>query len=146
MNKEKLKANYKNACQDYLQAFCEKHEYDFDDTDWVGDQPGSIAAIADYFVDMQTIIDDIELEAPEEEFLKWYDYCLEMRSFDAESTPNFQSWVKGCPRRSQEEINSLKSLREKIEGLKSELGNMLNKSFDEILEDNKDILKRLKNK
>ena len=31
MDKEKLKKDYENACNAYLEAFCEKHEF----TDWI---------------------------------------------------------------------------------------------------------------
>ena len=117
-----LQENYKNACNAYLQAFCHRHGYDFEHASWVADRPGEIAAIRDnYFVDMQTIVDDINLDAPENEFLKWYDYCMGMRYLGAETTPNFRSWVNGCPRKSPEEIQSLKELKERIEVLKNEL-------------------------
>ena len=126
MNKEQLKRDYKNACNAYLKAFCEKHEYDYDSSVWVADRPGEIACISEqYHVDMSTIIDDIELDAPEEEFLRWYDYCLEMSMIGAETKPNFRSWVRGCPRRSPEEINELKALHDKVEEMKEELKRML---------------------
>lgn len=43
MYKEKLKKDYENACNAYLKAFCEKHEFyglDNPETYWIGDQVG----------------------------------------------------------------------------------------------------------
>ena len=91
MDKETLKFNYAKACDDYLTAFCEKHGFDRDNSRWIADRPGEIADVGDYSVDMQTIADDINLDAPEEEFFKWYDYTIEMGMLEALRIPNFRS-------------------------------------------------------
>ena len=127
MNKEALKANYKNACDDYLEAFCEKHGFDWDYSHWMGNRPGEIVSVGDYFVDMKTIVDDINLDAPEEEFWKWYDYTLDMDLLGAKPLPDFGSWIKGCLRKSREEIDKLKALQQNIEELRKELANELDK-------------------
>jgi len=121
MNKEMLKTKYAIACDAYLREFCKKHGYDYSDAYWVGDQTGGIADINEIFVSMQTIIDDIELDAPEDELTKWYDYCVEMSFLGAETTPNFSSWVKGCPRKTKEQIEAMKESKKKIEELKDML-------------------------
>jgi hypothetical protein len=126
MNKEELKTNYERACNNYLKAFCEKHEFDFDTNEWIAGRAGEVVQIADYYVDMATIIDDIELDAPESAFLKWYDYCTEMRFLGAETTPNFRSWIRGCPRKSEAEIVKMKAAQQRIEELKRELINSIN--------------------
>ena len=51
MYKEKLKKDYENACNAYLKAFCEKHEFyglDNPETYWIGDQVGEIANCGDF--------------------------------------------------------------------------------------------------
>jgi len=35
--------------------------------------------------------------------------------------PNYDSWLRGCHIKSEEEIQEMEALREKIEGLKDEL-------------------------
>jgi len=125
MDKKVLKQNYEKACNDYLDAFCVKHGFNRFDTYWIADRVGEIADIADYTVDMSTIIDDIELDAPEEEFLAWYDYCTEMHFLGAETTPNFRSWVKGCPRKTKEEIEELRQHHQKIVETKEELERLI---------------------
>ena len=130
MNKETLKTNYKKACNGYLAAFCKKHGYDYIDAkyNWVGGDVGGIACIADYLVDMRTIIDDIQLDAPEEEFLKHYDYCLELGLLGVTELPNFRSWIAGCPRRSDAEIEELKRLHNNVEEAKKILEDCINKN------------------
>ena len=59
---------------------------------------------------MQTIITDIELNAPEEEFIKWYDYNMRAHIFGF-ATPNFDSWLNGCPRVMDETFGKLEGMK-----------------------------------
>lgn len=114
---------YTRGCTQYLALFCKKHGYSTYDTEWVCGEPGDIAIIGDYSADMRTIIDDLEMDAPEEEFIKWYDYCIEAHDLGIDS-PNFRSWVKGCPRIPEERLQRLRDLRgalnSEIESIKRE--------------------------
>lgn len=116
MNREQAHDLYNRGCNAYLQLFCEKHDYDFEDAknSWVANEVGGIACIADYFVDMQTIITDIEMRADKDEFLKWYDYCLDVAEFNL-PTPNFAHWLKGCPRTSEESLSNLRAIKHNLE-------------------------------
>lgn len=116
--------DYTAACDNILRLFCEKHEYGYGhpDTYWPDDYCGC-AMIGDYAVDLQTMIDDLKMDAPEEEFIRWYDYCLEAHDLGITS-PNFRSWVKGCPRVPEERLQRLRDLRgalnSEIESIKRE--------------------------
>lgn len=116
MNREQAKDLYNRGCNAYLQLFCEKHGYDYDDAknSWVANEIGGIVCINDYFVDMQTIIDDVDLPTTEEEFLKWYDYCLDASEFGL-TIPNYKSWVNGCPRTSKESFDNLRAIKCNLE-------------------------------
>ena len=115
-----LQTMYRNACNNYLEAFAKKHDFDVRDCDWVGNEPGGIATVGDYYVDMQTIIHDIDSDAPEEEFVKWYDY--QMSCAEAELTScNFQSWLRGCPRHPDETFERLSRLRKEVEDARQRL-------------------------
>lgn len=113
MSKEKAKEYFVKGCNEYLRLFCEKHDFDYEDAkdSWVGGCVGDITCVGDFFIDMRTIITDIEMDAPEEEFLKWYDYNLVADEFGF-TTPNFESWLRGCPRVPQESFDKLQA-REK---------------------------------
>lgn len=91
-----LKQNYENACNAYLKAFCDKHGFDYDPTAWVGNDVGSWVDIADYCIDINIIRLDIDRNAPEDEFVKWYDYYLRLGMLKANPI-NYDNWLKGCP-------------------------------------------------
>lgn len=144
MNKVKLKKDYENACNAYLKAFCEKHEFyglDNPETFWIGDQVGGIANCGDFTFDMATIVTDIDKDAPEEELLKWYDYTIEASEFNL-PVPNLDHWLMGCPitpskwfenmRAKRKEFEDLlKQENERLKNEKSNLYNHLQRLFDE---------------
>ena len=117
MSKETAKEYFVKGCNEYLRLFCEKHDYDYEEAkeSWVANCVGDVTCVGDIFVGMQTIITDIEMDAPEDEFVKWYDYNLVAHEFGF-NTPNFESWLKGCPRVSEETFK-------KLQGLKNDLDN-----------------------
>ena len=125
MTKEQLNKNYTKAVNDYIRSFCDKHGFEFEG--WVGNEAGTVAFCSDYCVDMQTIIDDIELDAPEDEFFKWYDYTVELGLLEVEGLPNFRSWLKGCPRKSESEIEEIRAAHERVEESKRILEKLINK-------------------
>jgi hypothetical protein len=122
MNKEKLKKDYRDACNAYLKEFCYKHGYSYGSpgTWWVGDDAGGIAVIGDYTVDMETIRTDIDLDAPEPEFLAHLDYCIRAANLDI-TIPGFKSWVRGCPRKTDKWLTRMERKQEKAKKAIDEL-------------------------
>lgn len=122
MSKEKAKEYFVKGCNEYLRLFCEKHDYDYEEAkeSWVANCVGDVTCVGDIFVGMQTIITDIEMDAPEAEFIKWYDYNLVAHEFGF-TTPNFESWLRGCPRVSEETFKKLQGLKNDLDdAIKSE--------------------------
>ena len=119
MSKVKAREYFVKGCNEYLRLFCEKHDYDYEEAkeSWVANCVGDVTCVGDIFVGMQTIITDIEMDAPEDEFIKWYDYNLVAHEFGF-TTPNFESWLRGCPRVSEEAFK-------KLQGLKNDLNNAI---------------------
>ena len=76
LTREELRLSYNAVCNAYLAAFCEKHGYDYEPDAWVGDDPGGIAEVGDLFVSMADMLTDIDRDAPKEEYIKYYDYCM----------------------------------------------------------------------
>jgi hypothetical protein len=113
MNAKEL---YELGCDAYLQQFCEKHGYYYERNCWVAGDIGGIACINDYFVDMATIRVDVDENVEENEFIEWYDYCLQANEYGL-TTPNYSSWVKGCPRTSKAKFNEFASLKEELNRL-----------------------------
>ena len=124
MSKEKAREYFVKGCNEYLRLFCEKHDFDYEEAkeSWVANCVGDVTCVGDIFVGMQTIITDIEMGAPEEEFTKWYDYNLVAHEFGF-TTPNFESWLRGCPRVSEETFK-------KLQGLKNDLDDAIKEEKD----------------
>ena len=116
MSKEKAREYFVKGCNEYLRLFCEKHDFDYEEAkeSWVANCVGDVTCVGDIFVGMQTIITDIEMDAPEEEFIKWYDYNLIAHEFGF-TTPNFESWLRGCPRVSDEAFKKLQGLKNDLD-------------------------------
>jgi hypothetical protein len=98
MDKEKLKNDYENACNAYLKAFCEKHEfYGLDNTEtfWIGGQVGGIANCGDFTFDMATI-EASEFNLP---------------------IPNFDHWLMGCPITPSKWFENMRAKRKEFEDL-----------------------------
>lgn len=116
MSKETAKEYFVKGCNEYLRLFCEKHDFDYQEAkeSWVGGSVGEITLCGNYYVAMPTIIADIEMDAPETEFYKWYDYNLEAREYGF-VTPNFESWLRGCPRVNNETFEKLRGITKSLE-------------------------------
>lgn len=129
LTREELRLNYNEACNAYLWAFCKKHGYDYEPDAWVANDHGGIAEIADMFVAMSDIITDIDMDAPEDEYVKYYDYCLRVHSIaNGElKTPNYASWLRGCPRMDEEQIKRLEELQQDIRNAETVLKAEINK-------------------
>jgi hypothetical protein len=116
---KQLKPQYEDICNAYLHAFCEKHELSLHDAYWVTGRTGEVAGIGDYYVDMSTIRTDIDEDVPEEEWLRYYDYCLRVGEFNM-TAPNYDHWLKGCPRVSDAILERLRELHTEIDNIVKE--------------------------
>jgi hypothetical protein len=114
------KKSYETACNEYLRIFCEKHDLDIEPYAWVGDRVGGMATVADFYVNMQDMIDNVESNAKRIEFFAWYEYCTRAGVFGV-ATPNFRSWHNGCPRRTEEELDRMENMQRKINELTDDL-------------------------
>lgn len=123
-----LKSDYTNACNAYLEAFCEMYGFDYDPDFSV--EVGTIIEVGDYYVSISTIRTAVDQNVPREEFVKWYDYCMDCGTLDIPS-PNFDSWLRGCPRMSDEERRELMERSHEIEKMKEELRKMIEEKRSE---------------
>lgn len=118
MEKSKIKQQYTDACNAYLRLFCEKHDLEYSPSDWVGQRTGTVAIIGDYFVDMASLIADIDNDAPEEEFWHWYSYCEDACELDLVQ-PTLEAWLQGCPRYEERELLDLRAAQRHINEIKN---------------------------
>lgn len=128
MDKIILKSDFEQACNAYLYEFCKRYEFDYEDAEisWVGGECGTITCCGDYYVGMSDIRLCIDYDISWNDFSQWYDYCLRCSTIDIEIvTPNLQSWIKGCPRKSEDELSALENSKAKIQKLKEEFEEQL---------------------
>lgn len=130
----KLRENYDKACNAYLEAFCKKHGFDYYDAkdSWVAGDVGSVCLLGDFYVSFVDMIIDIEEDAPEKEYFKYYDYSLECHEYGI-FCPNYKSWLRGCPILSDEQLKSLREAKNRVELAKENL--------NRCIEEQKDFLK-----
>lgn len=117
--RELLRKNYEDACQAYLKAFCQKHGYDYDDavSSWDFDGRRGIVSVGDEVVSIDDIIIDIDTEAPKGAYAEWYNYCLRISSISSKlsiNTPNYERWLDGCLRKTEENIAALEAGLERV--------------------------------
>ena len=115
MDKQTLKKNYEKACNDYLKIFCKRNGFDYESASWFGGKAGGIIDSNDCCVGMDTIITFIEMDAKHEDFEAWYDYTITLGMFDIHESPTFEKWLKGCPRKTDEELAELRRLHGNVE-------------------------------
>ncbi len=102
------KDQWNEVCEAYLSEFCKRHGFCREDAWWIGDDPGGLAQIGDYFVGMNEIRYDVDNSVPEKNFFLWYDYdqevreieCMwhELENFSTFNHLNYESFCKGAPR------------------------------------------------
>lgn len=111
---DSLEENYNLICNMYAHAFATKHAYSFDA--WIADKVGEVAMMGDYYVDFRDIKYDIDNAIDEEEYVKYYDYCMDIAELSV-TTPNYESWCKGCPRIPQEIVDKIRKQRYELNTL-----------------------------
>ena len=110
------KLRYEEACEDYLKDFCDAYDVRYEEDSWVAGDVGTIACVADYYFDFNEVIKySVDNDLHDwEELMRWYDYTLFANEYN-QNVPNWQSWVKGCPRLSETEQEKLRNLKSDLE-------------------------------
>lgn len=130
--RNELRQAYNDACNNYLKVWCEKHDLPMEDDPWVAQEPGGVAMIGDYFVDMQTILTDIDMNAPEKEWWEWYDYSVVTAEVGLPEKCNFKSWLMGCPRYSEEALARIAELRKSVNEAQAILEKAIKEEVDKL--------------
>lgn len=134
MDKNTLNQKFNALCEEYRKAFV---EYYFTEEEggepagswWISDEPGGVLCVNDDvffgFDEMRYCVDnDVEYE----DLMEWYDYTLRLGLIDQEiPTPNFNSWLKGCPRFSETQLEEIEERKQKIQAIKKEIEMMIKK-------------------
>jgi len=84
---------WQKATNDLAQQFANKY-FDGGEWHWVADQIGGIYCIADYFFNLDRIVEALELNATTDQLLEFYDYELECHELKKDKEINFKNFVK----------------------------------------------------
>lgn len=133
MDKNLLKQQYIDACNAYLEAFCEKHGFDYGEAanSWVANVVGDACMIGDYFVSFEEIKTDIDMDATKDEYWSYYDYSLEAHELGF-NCPNYSNWLRGCPRLSEEQIKSLRKAKNRVYEAKKDFERILKEENEKL--------------
>lgn len=115
-----LRKQYENIANAYLKAFCEKHNFDYEDArrSWVADEPGGVCLISDYYVTYDDMRLDIDRDVPEDEYWDYYNYSVQAAEYGF-TCPNYSSWLEGCPRMSYKQLKVIYEAHKRMEDAKA---------------------------
>ena len=114
MENNKLKERFKEIVNDYMYAWAEKHEYDYEEDMWVADNYGTICMVGDMFVSFDDVRYDIDNNLPEHIFDEWYWYSLEISEMGCKANVNLKSYAMGYRPFSDEQLKLIRSASRKI--------------------------------
>ena len=87
----------------------------FDDLDpyywWVSDEEGGILCYGDYFIGFHTILTCYKLDITFEQFISWYDFCLENQSINI----SLAKYILSPQERKEAEEKHLAELKNRVE-------------------------------
>jgi len=91
MKIETLQKKLEKTIQQYIEAFEDKHDCEFDF--WVADKIGEIATFGDYFFDFRDIRADLEEDAPKYLIWEWYDEQIE-NDLNKGHSVSYETWLR----------------------------------------------------
>lgn len=133
MDKNLLKQQYIDACNAYLEAFCEKHGFDYDEAvnSWAAGDVGGVCMLGDYFVSFEDMRTDIDRDAVKSAYWKYRDYFMEAHDLGF-NCPNYASWLRGFPRLSDEQRKSLREAKNRVYEAQKDFERILKEENDKI--------------
>lgn len=124
---EEIKSRIKKwnqICNEYLNEFCVRHDYTFENDMWVGGDIGTVVLIGDMYVSMDEIRYDVDNNINEDYFEQWYWKKMEVAELTdyTENYMNYESYCKGAPDYwTKERMQSIRASKKRVEEVKAEL-------------------------
>lgn len=113
MNKKtNIRKRFDKVVADYVAALLKMYDWDERYGYWVADDTTGIYAYGDnHFLSLSDVMYIVDNDVQEKTLEEWEEYCLWAHEFN-QSIPNLTSWVKGCPRASNEEMEVLRKAKQ----------------------------------
>lgn len=120
---------YENKIKILTQWFIKlyfKEDYDIDQIQdlYVGQELGGTFEINDHFFHFSDAYYCLKHQVKSDVLFEWYDYNIMWHPY--KHYININSWVKGCPRRSDEEYNRILEAQRRVDEAKEELEKLIN--------------------
>lgn len=133
-----LISNYENAVNAIIEEFKKKQELTSNDGYWIGNQIGEVYDFGDaYTFDFNDVLLDIKENAVKGEIFKWRNYMLRIWQLNNMAGGvllneiNYRSWIKGCPRLTEDELNTIETKWKNLINEIAELGKAKNNPKNE---------------
>lgn len=124
-----LISTYENAVNAIIEEFKKKHNISSSDGYWISERIGEVYDFGDaYTFDFNDVLLDVKENAPEEEIFKWRDYMLRIWNINniagcvLLNEVNYRSWLRGCPRLTNDDLNTVETKWKNLINEISELG------------------------
>lgn len=108
--------NYEDAVNAIIDEFKKKQEFDSNEGYWIGNQIGEVYDFGDTMTfDFHDILADIKENANKGEIINWRNYMLRIWSINNMAggillhEVNYRNWIKGCPRLTNEELDTIEN-------------------------------------
>lgn len=121
-----LKSKWHDVVTEYCDLFCEKHGYEYEPDGWAGDDIGGVLTVGDYFISFDVIRYDIDHDVPEETFIQYYDYSLELSYLtDGKVNVNYPSYCKGCRPCTPQQMELLTEAKKRVQDAEEHLNELV---------------------
>lgn len=108
-----IRNRYEKVCNEYVAQLCSMWNQDPAYGWWVNNEVGGVWCYGDFIsLNMCDIVYIVNNSIKEEDVVNWLDYASIAAMYELDC-PNLKSWVNGCPRLSDEEIQKLQKNRGK---------------------------------
>lgn len=121
-----IRENYNKAVDAYMNAWCDKHELEYEADMWVAGDVGTICMVGDYFVSFDEVRYDMDNDLPGDTFFEWYDYSLDVHDVNPDIKLNFRSYCMGYRPYNEEEMERMREARKRIRELEAEIEEIAN--------------------
>lgn len=108
--------NYENAVNAIIEEFKNKQEIESNEGYWIGNQIGEVYDFGDTMTfDFRDIMIDLKENATKGEIFKWRNYMLRIWQINNMAggvflqEANYRSWLRGCPRISEEDLDRIET-------------------------------------
>lgn len=112
---ETLKKNFELTANGYVKMLCKKWHLEESYGFWVNNEVGDLWCYGDnYAISYETIRIIINQDIKFSDYIEWHDYCEWATQYN-QTSPNFKSWLNGCPRLSEDTQKKLIELKAEFE-------------------------------